>query len=464
MAHPDASPLRRTALYARHVALKARMVPFGGWDMPVEYSGITDEHLAVRTRAGAVRRQPHGRDRDRGQGRARRRPAHHVQRRREAAGRAGPVLRPDDAERARSSTTCSSTGCARPLPAGRQRRRTSRRTSRWIARADRRRSATRWPSTQQLAYALLAVAGAGSARGAAAADGRRSGGDQVLLVRARRSRRRPRRRSRAPATRARTASRSSSPPASGRAASGTRSCRPGSAADLMPVRPRRARHAAPRGGHAPVRQRHRRHDDGARGGPRVDRRLEEGRLHRPRRRSSAEGRRASRASSSGFEMIDRGIARHGYPVVVDGTAGRRRHERHADAVPQEGDRHGLRARRHCARRHRARDRHPRPPRAGARRPAAVLQAVRGSRRRCIPTDAEVHEGSRVDPASRADSGRVGITDYAQKQLGDVVLRRAAGRRHDGRRRGSRSARSSRSRPSRSCSRRCRAKSSRSTAR
>jgi aminomethyltransferase len=28
------------------------MVPFGGWDMPVEYSGITDEHLAVRTRAG----------------------------------------------------------------------------------------------------------------------------------------------------------------------------------------------------------------------------------------------------------------------------------------------------------------------------------------------------------------------------------------------------------------------------
>ena len=28
------------------------MVPFGGWEMPVEYSGITDEHLAVRTRAG----------------------------------------------------------------------------------------------------------------------------------------------------------------------------------------------------------------------------------------------------------------------------------------------------------------------------------------------------------------------------------------------------------------------------
>jgi aminomethyltransferase len=35
-----------------HVASGARMVDFAGWDMPVEYSGITDEHMAVRTRAG----------------------------------------------------------------------------------------------------------------------------------------------------------------------------------------------------------------------------------------------------------------------------------------------------------------------------------------------------------------------------------------------------------------------------
>ena len=28
------------------------MVPFGGWDMPVEYSGLANEHTAVRTRAG----------------------------------------------------------------------------------------------------------------------------------------------------------------------------------------------------------------------------------------------------------------------------------------------------------------------------------------------------------------------------------------------------------------------------
>ncbi len=52
MTQVESSALRRTALHAQHVALGARMVPFGGWDMPVEYSGIIDEHLAVRTRAG----------------------------------------------------------------------------------------------------------------------------------------------------------------------------------------------------------------------------------------------------------------------------------------------------------------------------------------------------------------------------------------------------------------------------
>ena len=44
--------LKKTPLNARHRALGARMVEFGGWDMPVEYSGIADEHMAVRTRAG----------------------------------------------------------------------------------------------------------------------------------------------------------------------------------------------------------------------------------------------------------------------------------------------------------------------------------------------------------------------------------------------------------------------------
>ena len=44
--------LKKTPLNARHRASGAKMVPFGGWDMPVEYSGIVDEHTAVRTRAG----------------------------------------------------------------------------------------------------------------------------------------------------------------------------------------------------------------------------------------------------------------------------------------------------------------------------------------------------------------------------------------------------------------------------
>lgn len=49
-APPDV--LKKTPLHARHRALGARMMPFGGWDMPVEYSGIGDEHRAVRTAAG----------------------------------------------------------------------------------------------------------------------------------------------------------------------------------------------------------------------------------------------------------------------------------------------------------------------------------------------------------------------------------------------------------------------------
>ena len=46
------APLKKTPLNARHRASGAKMVPFGGWDMPVEYSGLADEHTAVRTRAG----------------------------------------------------------------------------------------------------------------------------------------------------------------------------------------------------------------------------------------------------------------------------------------------------------------------------------------------------------------------------------------------------------------------------
>ena len=51
-----ATELKKTPLNATHRALKAKMVDFGGWDMPVEYpcpgGGLTAEHLAVRNAVG----------------------------------------------------------------------------------------------------------------------------------------------------------------------------------------------------------------------------------------------------------------------------------------------------------------------------------------------------------------------------------------------------------------------------
>src|SRR5262245_45030126 len=48
----EAGALRKTPLNAVHRELGAKMVPFGGWDMPMEYSGLIAEHMAVRTAAG----------------------------------------------------------------------------------------------------------------------------------------------------------------------------------------------------------------------------------------------------------------------------------------------------------------------------------------------------------------------------------------------------------------------------
>jgi glycine cleavage system T protein (aminomethyltransferase) len=49
----EATSLARTPLYERHVALGARMVPFAGYEMPVQYTGVIEEHRTVRTDAGA---------------------------------------------------------------------------------------------------------------------------------------------------------------------------------------------------------------------------------------------------------------------------------------------------------------------------------------------------------------------------------------------------------------------------
>ena len=47
-----AQTLKRTPLYDRHVAAGARLVPFAGWEMPVQYGGIREEHVATRRACG----------------------------------------------------------------------------------------------------------------------------------------------------------------------------------------------------------------------------------------------------------------------------------------------------------------------------------------------------------------------------------------------------------------------------
>jgi len=52
MSAAPETALRRTPLYDRHIAAGAKLVPFAGWEMPVQYTSVKDEHLAVRGSAG----------------------------------------------------------------------------------------------------------------------------------------------------------------------------------------------------------------------------------------------------------------------------------------------------------------------------------------------------------------------------------------------------------------------------
>ncbi|HEY7863988.1 MAG TPA: glycine cleavage system aminomethyltransferase GcvT [Thermoanaerobaculia bacterium] len=53
MSSPPAAPaLRRTPLYEQHRELSGKLIDFGGWEMPVQYSGILEEHRAVRQAVG----------------------------------------------------------------------------------------------------------------------------------------------------------------------------------------------------------------------------------------------------------------------------------------------------------------------------------------------------------------------------------------------------------------------------
>src|SRR3954454_14730554 len=52
MAIGGDTTLKRTPLYDRHVQAGAKLVPFAGWEMPVQYTSIKEEHLNVRSAAG----------------------------------------------------------------------------------------------------------------------------------------------------------------------------------------------------------------------------------------------------------------------------------------------------------------------------------------------------------------------------------------------------------------------------
>src|SRR5262249_24991028 len=199
-----------------------------------------------------------------------------------------------------------------------------------------------------------------------------------------------------------------------------------------------------RGVDAPVRQRHRRHHDCARGGPELDRRLEERRL----RRGASTARPEIRRRQSEDRRLRDARPRHRSPRLR--RLRRRRegcgHQRNADAVPEEGDRKALPAGRARGARVGIRGRHPRPSHARARRADAVLQAreVAPACRRDVARAARRGTGKRAGPHAcqgetmasypaglkytkdhewidlSGDRGKVGITDYAQQQLGDVV--------------------------------------------
>ena len=49
---PEGMTLRQSPLHDRHVALGARMAEFGGWEMPIQYTGVVEEHIAVRAAVG----------------------------------------------------------------------------------------------------------------------------------------------------------------------------------------------------------------------------------------------------------------------------------------------------------------------------------------------------------------------------------------------------------------------------
>ena len=150
----------------------------------------------------------------------------------------------------------------------------------------------------------------------------------------------------------------------------------------------------------------------------LDRRLEQGRV--PRQRRAAEGEGRGRGPADGRHRDAGPRHRPARPRrAASGHEGRRRHQRHADAVPEEGDWPGLRPRftERCPRR-----RSKSTSAAGLWPPGSFRcrsTSARGADR-MYPTDrryTKEHEWVQLS----GTEATVGITDFAQKQLGDVVF-------------------------------------------
>ncbi len=122
----------------------------------------------------------------------------------------------------------------------------------------------------------------------------------------------------------------------------------------------------------------------------------------------------------GFEMLERGIARQGYHRHEWRRRNRQGHEWHADALPQEGRRHGVRS--PCRSRSRERRSTSTSAAAPRRRTWSLCRSTsdRQGERMAYPTDLKYtkdHEWIRIS----GDIAEIGITDFAQDQLGDVVF-------------------------------------------
>ena len=113
--------LLRTPLHDRHAALGARLVPFAGWEMPVQYEGVIPEHRAVRTDAGVFDVSHMGELEVEGPTREGAAPGAALERPREDRSRRGAVHAPDERARRDHRRPDRLRARADALPADRQR-------------------------------------------------------------------------------------------------------------------------------------------------------------------------------------------------------------------------------------------------------------------------------------------------------------------------------------------------------